>query len=296
MENLQDLRDSIDTAQDLRSVVKTMKALAAVSMRHYQDAVDSLTEYHRTVALGLQIALRDRPQRLDPSGEPARGGKFGAIVIGSGQGMCGQFNEEVAASAASKMAGLGIREDFVMLAIGLRVVAPLERAGLQLDEVFSVPASLSGLTPLVQDVLLQIDEWSNRLAVERFVIYHNRQTGRASYQPHSHSLLPVEEGWLEELASHRWGGRGLPIFSVDWETLFAALIRQHLLVSVYRSIVESLAAENASRMASMQAAERNIDERLQELIKRLNQQRQTAITSELLDIVSGFEALTGPQA
>jgi F-type H+-transporting ATPase subunit gamma len=60
--------------------------------------------------------------------------------------------------------------------------------------------------------------------------------------------------------------------------------------------VESLAAENASRMASMQAAERNIDERIQELIKRLNQQRQTAITSELLDIVSGFEALTGPQA
>ena len=63
METLQDLRDSIDTAQDLRSVVKTMKALAAVSIRHYQDAVDSLTEYHRTVALGLQIALRDRPQR-----------------------------------------------------------------------------------------------------------------------------------------------------------------------------------------------------------------------------------------
>jgi F-type H+-transporting ATPase subunit gamma len=59
--------------------------------------------------------------------------------------------------------------------------------------------------------------------------------------------------------------------------------------------VESLAAENASRLAAMQAAERNIDERLRELIKRFNQQRQTAITSELLDIVSGFEALTESQ-
>jgi F-type H+-transporting ATPase subunit gamma len=147
----------------------------------------------------------------------------------------------------------------------------------------------------VQDVLLQVDEWSEQLGVAQFVIYHNRQTGKASYQPHTHPLLPVEGGWLEELARRQWGGRGLPAFSVDWETLFSSLVRQHLLVSVYRSIVESLAAENASRMASMQAAERNIDERLQELIKRFNQQRQTAITSELLDIVSGFEALTAPQ-
>jgi F-type H+-transporting ATPase subunit gamma len=296
METLQGLRDSIDTAEALRSVVKTMKALAAVSIRHYQDAMDSLTDYHRTVALGLQIAMRERPKGFGLQRELAEEGKLGVIVIGSDQGMCGQFNEQVAAHATGEIDRQGAREKLVMLAVGLRVVFPLERAGLRLDEVFSVPASLSGLTPLVQDVLLKIDEWSTQLAVERFVIYHNRQTGRASYQPHSHSLLPVEEGWLEELASHRWGGRGLPIFSVDWETLFAALIRQHLLVSVYRSIVESLAAENASRMASMQAAERNIDERLQELIKRFNQQRQTAITSELLDIVSGFEALTCPQA
>jgi F-type H+-transporting ATPase subunit gamma len=183
----------------------------------------------------------------------------------------------------------------VLLVVGTRAVAPLERAALQLDEVFSVPASLSGLTPLVQDVLLQIDEWSEQLGVDRFVIYHNRQTGKASYEPHTHPLLPVEPEWIEALAAQRWGGRGLPTFSVNWETLFTALVRQHLLVAVYRSIVESLAAENASRLAAMQAAERNIDERLRELIKRFNQQRQTAITSELLDIVSGFEALTESQ-
>ena len=81
------------------------------------------------------------------------------------------------------------------------------------------------------------------------------------------------------------------MFTVNWHTLFSALIRQHLLVSVYQSIVESLAAENASRMASMQAAERNIEERMQELRSRFHQQRQSSITTELLDIVGGFEAL-----
>jgi F-type H+-transporting ATPase subunit gamma len=59
------------------------------------------------------------------------------------------------------------------------------------------------------------------------------------------------------------------------------------------AIAESLAAENASRMASMQAAERNIDERIQELHNQFHRQRQTSITAELLDIVGGFEALGG---
>jgi len=296
METLESLRDSIDLARDLRSVVKTMKALAAVSIRHYQDAVDSLTDYHRTVALGLQIAMRERPEHIELREGTSGDSRFGAIVIGSDQGMCGQFNEQVAAHASREIERLQAPSGLVLLAVGLRTVAPLERLGLQLDEVFSVPASLSGLTPLVQDVLLQIDEWSEQLGVDRFVIYHNRQTGKASYEPHTDRLLPVDSGWMEELASRRWGGRGLPTFSVNWETLFTALVRQHLLVTVYRSIVESLAAENAGRLAAMQAAERNIDERLRELIKRFNQQRQTAITSELLDIVSGFEALTGPSA
>jgi F-type H+-transporting ATPase subunit gamma len=84
----------------------------------------------------------------------------------------------------------------------------------------------------------------------------------------------------------------LPAFAMDPDHLFSALVRQYLFVSLYRALAESMASENASRLAAMQSAERNIGDRLDDLTRQFHQQRQTAITSELLDIAAGFEALT----
>jgi F-type H+-transporting ATPase subunit gamma len=78
--------------------------------------------------------------------------------------------------------------------------------------------------------------------------------------------------------------------------LFSALVRQHLFVTLYRAVAESLASENASRLAAMRGAERNIGERIAELGSLYQQQRQTMITEELLDIASGFEAQQQPEA
>ncbi|MFP3870922.1 MAG: F0F1 ATP synthase subunit gamma, partial [Syntrophobacteria bacterium] len=83
----------------------------------------------------------------------------------------------------------------------------------------------------------------------------------------------------------------LPMYTMAWDPLFSALIREYLFISLFRAFAESLASENASRLASMQGAEKNIEERLGELRTRFHQQRQMSITEELLDIVAGFEAL-----
>ena len=80
---------------------------------------------------------------------------------------------------------------------------------------------------------------------------------------------------------------------MDWDRLFSALIGHYLFVSLFRAFAESLASENASRLASMQAAEKSIRDQLSELTMKYHQQRQMSITEELLDIVSGFEALKG---
>jgi F-type H+-transporting ATPase subunit gamma len=80
---------------------------------------------------------------------------------------------------------------------------------------------------------------------------------------------------------------------MKWEDLFRSLIREYLFVSVYRAFANSLASENASRLAAMQSAEKNIEERIEELLIQFHRQRQMTITEELLDIVSGFEAMGG---
>ncbi len=78
---------------------------------------------------------------------------------------------------------------------------------------------------------------------------------------------------------------------MDWEQLFSSLIQQYLFVAIYRASAESLASEDASRLAAMQNAERNIEDRMDELNAEYHHQRQNSITAELLDIVAGFEAV-----
>ena len=72
------------------------------------------------------------------------------------------------------------------------------------------------------------------------------------------------------------------------------LIREYLFVSLFRACAESLASENASRLAAMQRAEKNIDELLEELKRTFHRLRQNGIDEELFDVISGFEALAGP--
>ena len=74
-----------------------------------------------------------------------------------------------------------------------------------------------------------------------------------------------------------------------------ALIREFLFVSLFRACADSLASENASRLAAMQRADKNIDELLDDLNGTFHRVRQSAINEELFDVISGFEALTGPQ-
>ena len=104
-------------------------------------------------------------------------------------------------------------------------------------------------------------------------------------------LLPVNHDWLREIAKKKWDSKSLPIFRMDGDQIFSSLIREYLFVSLYRAFAESLASENASRLASMQNAEKNIEEQLQDLHVQFHRTRQMTITEELLDIVAGFEAM-----
>ncbi|MDH3598049.1 MAG: F0F1 ATP synthase subunit gamma [Candidatus Tectomicrobia bacterium] len=293
MQEIEIVKRKIDTAEDLQSVVKTMKALAAVSMRQYEQAVASLAEYNRTVDLGLQVVLRAgaMPIRLTRS---VSNGRLGAIVFGSDQGLCGRFNDQAAASALSTLPGLEAEESRrCVFVIGTRVASRFEEMGQPVEETLTMPASLAGVTPRVHDLLMRIEAWCEQHRLDRVMLFHNRLLSGAAYTPHMVHLIPIDWTRLYRLVAQAWPSRSLPAFTMDQEPLLSSLLRQHLFVSLYRAFAESLASENASRLASMQAAERSIDERLEDLRGEFRYQRQHAITEELLDIVSGFEALNG---
>jgi len=286
------LKRRIQSAQDLLGVVKTMKALAAVSIRQYQRAVESLGEYNRTVEMGLQIVLRQSAETMAQTRSKTT--RLGAIVFGTDQGLCGQMNNIIVSHAMEEMNKTGIRkENRIIIAVGIRTADLLEDSGQPVFEILTTPGSTAGITPMVQDITMLLEDWRFKRQVEHMHLFYNEYISGATYRPKTLRILPVEEAWLKDLKQRKWESRTLPLFTMDWENLFRAMIREYLFVSIYRAFANSLASENASRLAAMQSAEKNIEERLEELFMQFHRQRQMVITEEILDIVSGFEALGG---
>jgi len=296
METIEALSRRLQSTKDLQSVVKTMKALAAVKIRQFEKAVEALEDYNRTVEMGLQIVLRLQTE-VHSHRDETNHGSLAAVVFGSDQGMCGQLNDQIVSLSLDRVGKLGLTPDrCIWAAIGERAAGRLRAEGITVEEFFSLPGSVKGITAKVEDILLTIEAWHDSKKIDRVYLFYAKPHSGTSYRPHFLRLLPVDRAWLERLKADPWPTKMLPVFTMDRDTLFSELIGQYLFVSIFRAFAESMASENASRLASMQGAERNIEDQLADLTNRYHQLRQMSITEELLDIVSGFETLEHEQS
>lgn len=272
-------------------MVRTMKALAASSIGQYEESVRALTDYYRTVELGLGASFRAvGPQHLPLQPHEAPASKeIGAVVFGSDQGLVGQFNEVVADFAIDALAALS--GETQVWAVGERVVASLVEAGFQPKNLFTVPSSVKAIGPLVGQILTETAARPSSGPPAELHLFYNRPTA-AIYTPVTQKLLPLDEGWRGGLVEAPWPTNGLPeILGGDTNTL-RALLREYLFISLFRACAESLASENASRLLAMQRADKNIDDLLEELNGSFHRLRQSSIDEELFDVISGVEALT----
>ena len=285
------LRRQIDGAGDLQSVVRTMKAVAASSVGQYENSVLALGDYYRTVELGLGVCLRSTgsPTSTSARARQPDAGAIGAVVFGSDQGLVGRFNDAVADYAIAALADPP--GETRVWAVGERAHARLADAGLQLMGLFSVPNSVEGITPLVGRILVESESLRGRGDITELHLFYNRPTSGAAYAPVSQRLLPLDENWSRKPAKRPWPTQNLPEVIGDRVATLRALIREYLFVSLFRACAESLASENASRLAAMQRADRNIDELLEDLTRTFHRLRQSGIDEELFDVISGFEAL-----
>jgi F-type H+-transporting ATPase subunit gamma len=286
------LRRKIKTAGDLQSVVRTMKAVAASSIGQYEKSVSALGDYYRTVELGLGACFRHgNPSGLVPDREQKHdSGSVGAIVFGSDQGLVGQFNEVVADFAIKTLAKLPGKHH--VWAVGERVHERLADAGTSLLRTFALPNSVKGITPLVGQIQVESEAHRAKGEYARVYVFHNRPQPGALYEPVSQRLLPLDAQWLKGLAKVEWPTKTIPQVMSAGNATLRALIREYLFISLFRACAESLASENASRLAAMQRADKNIDESLENLNATFHRVRQSGIDEELFDVVSGFEALT----
>lgn len=285
MQQLEAVRKKIATAGDLLSVVKTMKTLAAVNIRRFENAAEGVGEYAEVIEQGWTVFFRN-------AGILPRGPKVGVAVvlaIGSDQGMCGQFNEVARAEAVSVIEKLSVAGNKVICwTCGERVRGALEDSGVQVDLNFRVPGSLRGVDAIVDEIEENLELWRARHGMNRFSIVNNLHVSDGAKVAARH-ILPLDK----RSASMKWDGRSLPMTNCPVQDLLSNLFSEYLYISVYGGIVQSLAAENSSRLAAMQVAEKNIIEHVEVLESEFRTTRQGAITGELLDIVAGVEAVVG---
>jgi F-type H+-transporting ATPase subunit gamma len=287
MDTLETLAQRIETTQSLRSVVRTMRALSAASIAQYDGAVGSMRQYMRTIEMGLRVVMRSGEAHA--RGPDAARGPVMAIVFGSDHSLCGVFNERIIRTAIEEQYSSG-RQDWFWLAVGTRAAYTLEAAGILVRQTIELPGTASGLVDTAHRLLVAIDDWRARDEVSRVLLFHNRRREETAMS-HRLQLWPLDPHWLELLARRPWRSRSIPVFTMGAPELFAAFTREHLFANIFRSGAESLASEHATRLAAMQYALQNIEDHLAEMTSDFRRKRQEKITTELMDIVAGFETL-----
>jgi F-type H+-transporting ATPase subunit gamma len=274
------LRKTIQMAEDLSSIVGTMKTLAAVNMRQFERSASAIGDYVRTIEMGFSVLLKREPRFLEHATRQSEVGRTGRVVIGTDQGLCGGFNERVASHARRRIA----EDPGPVITIGHRVARRLSAGGVEFEVEYRTPGSVSGITPLVSDLLIRLGKWQAPGGVDSIMVLHNAPETAATFSTVRLPLLPLDRPWLEELRDRQWRSRSMPIFRAPPDDLFSWLVQEWLFARVYQAIAESLAAENVARLMATQSASRSIDERLADLRGRYRTERQRAITEELLDL------------
>jgi len=284
------LRRKIGSAADLQSVVRTMKAMAASSIGQYENAVRSLDDYYRTVQLGLAACFRRNEPAAATPVQQKDVGAIGAVVFGSDQGLVGQFNDVMGDFVVKTLENLPGKK--TVWTVGERIQSRLADTGLPLGERFILPNSIGAITPLVGQILVEMETRREKGEIAQVYLFHNRPESGSVYTPVSQRLLPLDADWQRDLATINWPTKNLPQVMHDKEATLLAFVREYIFVSLFMACAESLTSENASRLAAMQRAEKNIDELLEDLNRSFHRLRQSGIDEELFDVVSGFEALT----
>lgn len=286
------LRHQISSATDLQSVVRTMRALAASNIGHYDRAVAALIGYDRTIELGLGVCLRAQVEAAQSPPEPAarranRHSTTGVIVFGSDQGLVGPFNDTIAEHVIATSPDL---QQAAVWVVGDRVASRLAEAGIPVVKSYPVPTSVEAIDTLVGRLQVDVETHPSQSAAPELQVFHNQPMPGALYQPTHRRLLPLDAAWIATMIATPWPNRNLPEVVGNAAGTLRALVREFLFVSLYRACAESLASENASRLAAMQRADKRIDDLLETLRGSFARRRQGAIDAELFDVTSGYEA------
>jgi len=286
MPSLREVQQKLESARGLGDIVGSMRTLAAIYVRRAEAALEASRPYAEVVETALLEAL----ERLAPSStEGKEPGETGLLVVfASDQGLAGAYNDRVVEAAENFKRSRGDL-DLVFVAIGQRGTDLLTLRGTAPIATLGAPVSLEGVKAVVRDVAAQIYELYIERGIRSLFFAYNVYESVGRFSPIVRRILPPQT-WTLRHRRHK-AFRTEPILTAPAGTLLEHVAEQFFFIELYGALLESQASENGARLAAMSQASSNIDDQIADLTQLYRSARQEQITSELLDVVSGAEAL-----
>ena len=293
MPNLKDLKTRISSVKSTRKITSAMKMVAASKLRRAQELAESSRVYAESLSLILSSLSggskdnSDLPEVLVGRANP----KVALLIINSSdRGLCGGFNSTLFRSAVAWIKDKKSKNiEVKLMPIGKKASAFYKRSDLEIIENFEDINTNDRQLEVSENVKNKISELFESQAIDEVSILYNKFVSAIAQEPTFKSLIPLEQSesgeGSEEITNSSFE------FEPDKNELLEYLIPRNFMTQVYGCILESSAAEHAARMTSMDNATRNAGDMIDSLTMTYNRTRQAVITKELIEIISGAEAV-----
>ncbi len=293
MANLKDLRTRISSVQSTQKITRAMQMVAASKLKRAQEAAEAARPYAErmeTVLAALGAAVADPDSASPLLAGTGRDDTHLLIVATSERGLCGGFNTNIVRAARRDIADLAAADKTVkILCIGRKGATILKRE--HGDKIFDV-IDMSGIRNLgfedAERVALRVRDLFADNSFDVATLYYARFKSALTQIPTAQQLIPVplpEEGAAADL------GDAVYDFEPEEDEILNALLPRNVAVQIFRGLLENAASEQGARMTAMDSATRNAGELIDDLTLEYNRTRQAVITKELIEIISGAEAL-----
>ena len=296
MASLKDLKNRINSVKSTRKITKAMQMVAAAKLRRAQDAAENarpFAERMDKVLANLARATRDSPTAPRLLVGTGRSDVKLFIVATAERGLCGGFNSQIVRHARRDIDDHVARGGTAkILTVGRKGREQLKRdysdrfvGHVDLSDVKRV--GYANAAEIARDVLARFDAGEFDVAT----IYFNRFKSVISQIPTAQQIVPADTGG-DDAAAGADGHAATPYeYEPEEEQILADLLPRNLAVQIFRALLENAASEQGARMSAMDNATRNAGEMIDRLTIEYNRSRQAAITKELIEIISGAEAL-----
>ena len=293
MPNLKELKNRISSVKSTRKITSAMKMVAASKLRRAQELAESSRVYADSLSFILSSLAGNTKNSSDlPEILTGReNSKISLLIINSSdRGLCGGFNSNLFRNAKkwiSDQQGQG--KSVKIMTVGKKASSFYKKTDLDIVASFEDLNSNDRQLQVSEEIKNKIMELFENNEIDEVSILFNKFVSAISQEPTYQSLIPLsnDETSEDEIESNN----AIFEFEPDKNELLEYLVPRNFLTQIYRSVLESSASEHAARMTSMDNATRNAGDMIDRLTLTYNRTRQAFITKELIEIISGAEAV-----